>query len=246
MSANTHTLNLWGVLSESKRIINAHSRHFLALSVLFLLPLSFSLIIYPIFQATIFESVSPFPDGKYLSILLLRCRLPDDPTRIQTRTQLPADAQFLLVPLVYLSLQFSFDFVLYNHLQHFSWVFGVAVSWDWAGLRDSDYFNEFSSLFWDCACIGFDWAAGEANGGWTSFGVIFQMVVCSGFATLLMLQNLAANVVLYMYCKAYHGELAFEIAEEFAVVCVCLLTMRRFLMLFVLFKIDVPKRFATF
>ncbi|KAL3622903.1 hypothetical protein CASFOL_033203 [Castilleja foliolosa] len=42
-----HTLNLSGVLTETKRIINAHSRHFLALSVIFLLPLSFSLIVYP-------------------------------------------------------------------------------------------------------------------------------------------------------------------------------------------------------
>ncbi|QHO59586.1 uncharacterized protein DS421_3g100300 [Arachis hypogaea] len=41
------TLSLWAVLCESKRIINAHSRHFLALSVIFLLPLSFSLIVSP-------------------------------------------------------------------------------------------------------------------------------------------------------------------------------------------------------
>lgn len=33
---------------------------------------------------------------------------------------------------------------------------------------------------------------------------------------LLLLHNAAANAVLYMYCKALHGELAFEIAEEFA------------------------------
>ncbi|KAL6583507.1 hypothetical protein OROMI_005585 [Orobanche minor] len=45
----THSLNLSGVLSGTKRIINAHSRHFLALSVIFLLPLSFSLIVYPSF-----------------------------------------------------------------------------------------------------------------------------------------------------------------------------------------------------
>ncbi|XP_042005713.1 uncharacterized protein LOC121754416 [Salvia splendens] len=44
---SAHSLNLFGVLSETKRIINAHSRHFLALSVLFLLPLSFSLVVFP-------------------------------------------------------------------------------------------------------------------------------------------------------------------------------------------------------
>lgn len=65
-------------------------------------------------------------------------------------------------------------------------------------------------------CSSFLVTVGAASGGWTSFGVILQMVVSSGFATLLMLQNIAASVVLYMYCKALHGELALEIAEEFA------------------------------
>lgn len=52
--------------------------------------------------------------------------------------------------------------------------------------------------------------------GWWSWAVILQMVISSGFATILMLQSVAAHVALYMYCKALHGELAFEIAEEFA------------------------------
>ncbi|KAK1437722.1 hypothetical protein QVD17_03518 [Tagetes erecta] len=51
-----HTLTLYGVLSEAKRIINAHSRHFLALSVVFLLPLSFSLIIFPALQLSLTKS----------------------------------------------------------------------------------------------------------------------------------------------------------------------------------------------
>lgn len=57
--------------------------------------------------------------------------------------------------------------------------------------------------------------AGHAS-GWWSWAFVLQTVVSSGFITLLMLHNVAANVVLYMYCKALHGELAFEIAEEFA------------------------------
>ncbi|KAJ8563054.1 hypothetical protein K7X08_031506 [Anisodus acutangulus] len=67
-------------------------------------------------------------------------------------------------------------------------------------------------------CSSFLVSVGGASSGlgWASFGVILQMVVSSGFATLLMLQNIAASVVLYMYCKALHGELALEIAEEFA------------------------------
>ncbi|KAI3516501.1 hypothetical protein L1887_15419 [Cichorium endivia] len=44
--APVHTLDLDGVLSESKRIFRANYRHFLALSFFFL-PLSFSLIINP-------------------------------------------------------------------------------------------------------------------------------------------------------------------------------------------------------
>ncbi|KAJ0096186.1 hypothetical protein Patl1_16769 [Pistacia atlantica] len=33
---------------------------------------------------------------------------------------------------------------------------------------------------------------------------------------LLFLYNIAANTVLYMYCKAIHGELAMEVAKEFS------------------------------
>ncbi|KAJ0825744.1 hypothetical protein HanRHA438_Chr17g0806571 [Helianthus annuus] len=51
-----HTLTLFGTLSEAKRIFSAHSRHFLALSVLFLLPLSFSLIIFPTLQLSLTQS----------------------------------------------------------------------------------------------------------------------------------------------------------------------------------------------
>ncbi|MCD7468653.1 hypothetical protein HAX54_007045 [Datura stramonium] len=331
MSANTHTLNLWGVLSESKRIINAHSRHFLALSVLFLLPLSFSLIIYPTLQTTIFESGFTFsrPGNTHLSFSFV-AGLPDDPTRIQTQTQLPTDARFLLVPLVYTlfavllsilaiaTITYSTFHGFYgrpvklvssirSHLLSFfplvstflvsnaivgliTLLFAFVLAFVVQGLQflgielgyDSNYFVGLVICFgivlvlvliglqvnWSLAyvivvveskwgyeplrrsaylvkgmklvalsvllffgilisllvggCSSFLITLGEANGGWTSFGVIFQMVVCSGFATLLMLQNLAANVVLYMYCKAYHGELAFEIAEEFAREYVCL------------------------
>ncbi|CAO2829533.1 unnamed protein product [Amaranthus hypochondriacus] len=51
-------IDFWAVITESKRIINAHSRHFLALSVLFLLPLSFSLAVFPTLLRT-FTSPAP-------------------------------------------------------------------------------------------------------------------------------------------------------------------------------------------
>lgn len=52
--------------------------------------------------------------------------------------------------------------------------------------------------------------------GWRSWAFVLQIVLGSSLVTLLLLHNAAANTVLYMYCKALHGELAFEIAEEFA------------------------------
>ncbi|KAL2559455.1 hypothetical protein Fot_04194 [Forsythia ovata] len=58
--------------------------------------------------------------------------------------------------------------------------------------------------------------AGSIQGGWLSWAFVLQTVVFSGFMTILMLYGVAAHTVLYMYCKALHGELAFDIAEEFA------------------------------
>lgn len=51
---------------------------------------------------------------------------------------------------------------------------------------------------------------------WRSGAFILLTVSNSSFVTLFMLVNFSANTVLYMYCKALHGELAFDIAEEFA------------------------------
>lgn len=59
-------------------------------------------------------------------------------------------------------------------------------------------------------------AGGLSWGDWISWAFVFQAVVYSGFMTILMLYGVAATTVLFMYCKALQGELAFEIAEEFA------------------------------
>lgn len=58
----------------------------------------------------------------------------------------------------------------------------------------------------------------DENGGklWTNAFFVVQIVITSAFLTLLTLYNLAATTVMYMYCKAVHGELVWEIAEEFA------------------------------
>ncbi|OMO71888.1 hypothetical protein COLO4_27962 [Corchorus olitorius] len=54
-------LNLWTILTESERIIKAHSRHFLALSFLFLLPLSISFSAYPYLHQLINPQPSTVP-----------------------------------------------------------------------------------------------------------------------------------------------------------------------------------------
>lgn len=51
---------------------------------------------------------------------------------------------------------------------------------------------------------------------WKSWGFVLNIVSTTAFHMLIMLYNLAATTVLYMYAKAIHGELAGEIAEEFA------------------------------
>ncbi|GFQ02045.1 hypothetical protein PHJA_002348400 [Phtheirospermum japonicum] len=44
---STHSPSLWKILSETWRIITAHTRHYSALSALFLLPISFAAMLYP-------------------------------------------------------------------------------------------------------------------------------------------------------------------------------------------------------
>ncbi|KAJ0825745.1 hypothetical protein HanRHA438_Chr17g0806581 [Helianthus annuus] len=56
----------------------------------------------------------------------------------------------------------------------------------------------------------------DAVDGWRSWPFVLQLVVGTSVLTLFLLHNVSANTVLYMYCKALHGELAIEIAEEFA------------------------------
>lgn len=67
------------------------------------------------------------------------------------------------------------------------------------------------------------WRPGETAGDWSKImPVIARTVFGSGITAVLLLYGLVTNVVLYMYCKALHGELAGEIAEEFAWQYVCL------------------------
>ncbi|XP_071693624.1 uncharacterized protein [Rutidosis leptorrhynchoides] len=303
MSTSAHTLNLIGVLSESKRIINAHSRHFLALSVVFLLPLSFSLIIFPALHlsltkydvvstqflvinqpnvhqtltlsliytlfvyiflisaiATITYStyhgfygrpVKFFPAMK--SLIFSFFSLVSTTIAAQLLLFL-ISLSFLLVFTVLLKLGQNLGFVidfssiyfivicvmlstllgllLMYFIVNWSLVYVIVVAeskWGFEPLWRSSYLVKgmksvsLSLLLLFGVLIGFSiWLNSNyvlhfhAVDGWRSWPFVLQLVVGTSMLTFFLLHSTAANTVLYMYCKALHGELAIEIAEEFA------------------------------
>ncbi|GAA0167132.1 hypothetical protein LIER_40318 [Lithospermum erythrorhizon] len=311
-SPSLHTLTLYGVLSESKKILNAHSRHFLALSVLFLLPLSFSLIIY-----STLHSLLNHPPHPHLSLSYTFPHLTFPPSHALFTILYALFALFMslfafasigystfhgfygrpvkigasvgsilssflplcgtlfvgqvvvgVVGLVFMffgglvykklelfgvgmsTLVVGYDistwvcvfvvfmvglFVIYLHV---NWVLAPVVvvvesKWGYEALRRSAYLVRgmrgvalsmmglFGLSIWFVV-----WAFSEFSrfgsvvnvGGVLGFdSVVFicETVINSGAVTLLMLEGMAGIVVLYMYCKAVHGELALGIAEEF-------------------------------
>lgn len=313
---STTNPNLWTILSESKRIIKAHSRHFLALSVIFLLPISFSVLVFPTLQqllllhddtvaksflshihtstsdqrrrrqtliilsisyavfalvfslcavASITYSVfhgfygrpvklvsslysilhSFFP----LLITTLVCQL-----LVSALVALFASSLFLLVKLLHNILGFDYSspfFVSFSLLPFivlllsllylqviWALVSVIVVSeqqspscWAWGVRpfkRSAHLIKGFQSValsiyLYFAICAGIlilsSWGLAAAFGGtdgWKSWAFVLQIVVTSALLTLLFLYLAAANTVLYMCCKATHGELAMEIAEEFA------------------------------
>ncbi|MFS8029015.1 hypothetical protein Hanom_Chr16g01517361 [Helianthus anomalus] len=307
-----HTLNLLGVLSESKRIINTHSRHFLALSLLFLLPLSCAIVIYPtLYPPTPQHDVvssqfhHPFTSPQTLifplvytltTYLISLCALATitystfhgfygRPVKLFPTIKSLLSSFFPLVStalagkflLCLISLSFlMFVFVIVTLIQtlvsvfvidynsnSFIWfcaVIGLALfmctlyfqiiwglapviavtesKWGFEPLWRSAYLiNGMRSVSLSLmlvfgGLIGvWVWMGVRSVSGftivedWRSWEFVLQTVVCSGllgFLVLLLLHYVAANTVLYMYCKALHGELAMEIAEEFAREYVCL------------------------
>lgn len=65
-------------------------------------------------------------------------------------------------------------------------------------------------------------APGPINSDSVSWMFVLQTVVLTGLATILILYSVAANAVLFIHCKALHGELVSEIVY---------VVMRRFLKL---------------
>ncbi|KAL2236960.1 uncharacterized protein LOC105164811 [Sesamum indicum] len=306
----THSLNLCGVLSETKRIINAYSRHFLALSVLFLLPLSFSLIVYPSlsrspstvsnYHQSLYFFSSPEPDIPQIEksrlllpllyglfvLLFSLCATASvtystfhgfygRPVKFVSSIKsilfsfFPLAATQILTQIIVGLIAFAFGgftvlvysgFALFGveidyenvyfrgfvilivvllvglliYLQVEWYLSNVVVvvesQWGLAPLKRSSYLVKgmrrvaFSMIMlfgvllgllaMSCSSLVPD--VGGIREGWVSWAFIFQTVVYTGFMTILMLYGIAANAVLFMYCKALHGELAFEIAEEFA------------------------------
>lgn len=126
---------------------------------------------------------------------------------------------FLLLILVYLQVNWVLVAV----------VVVVESSWGFKALKRSKYLVKGYSfvalsqsscfaflvgiLIWSSSDLGTHF--GGISKGW-SWAFVLQIVIASTLLMLLFLYNIAANTLLYMYCKAIHGELAMEIAEEFA------------------------------
>jgi hypothetical protein len=306
--------NLCSVLSESQRIINAHSRHFLALSVLFILPLSFFLSVYPAIQ----NIISQF-STRGSKTLLSRTSYQDDPSNLFTTNSIilsllvslftitfstfalgsitysvihgfygrpvklwssikSAFTSFFpllitgsFVEIIFLGVLLPFVLLLFFvingiqlpgfeinvsspyfivflvilgvvlvfvllHLQ-LKWILAQVIvvaesSWGLEPLRRSDYlmkrmkgvalsmvlfFGFFSGLL--VIASSFPWEGlhvGNIDSAWKIWPFVVRIVVTSAIQMVLQLYNIAAFAVLYMDCKAVHGELVLEIAEEFA------------------------------
>ncbi|KAF7809081.1 Transmembrane protein [Senna tora] len=301
MSEHGPSLDLWAVLSESKRIINAHSRHFLALSVIFLLPLSFSLIVYPTLQHLL---TNPSSNNSQILLRHALIQLPDqhqpildDKTLILSllysffllffslsavgtitysvfhgfygrpvklvsavrsilSTFLPLLVTVIVSQIIVSLISLIFGLFLFLVIQGIELVFlgfsavlllallfvlvylqvkwslvsvivVVESSWGLEPLRRSAGLIKgmkgvalSSLLFFGFFAGILIWSSWVLTMGsdemWNSWAFVVQIVVTSTFLMLMLLYNTAANTVLYMYCKAIHGELALEIAEEFS------------------------------
>ncbi|WOH07886.1 hypothetical protein DCAR_0727320 [Daucus carota subsp. sativus] len=311
MATEGETINLSGIVSETKRIINAHSRHFLALSLIFLLPISFFITIYPTlllqlqssfnnnlpYPETLFNTLNPSPNQPFkplvapiiFSIFVALFSVSavatitystiygfyGRPVRLGSaikslmRSILPlvftALCVLFLVSLIALVLGSGFYAVSVLvsffgvNVEYgsgcFNWMVGVFVfglvlvlfylqvhctlgfvvvvvesKWGFEALRRSGDLIKGMRLvslwllLFGCVTVVFPlWLNSvplvRFEGGfdfWKSAGFVAQTVLSSSFVTLFMLISISANAVLYMYCKAFHGELASEIAEEFA------------------------------
>ncbi|XP_004298408.1 PREDICTED: uncharacterized protein LOC101297830 [Fragaria vesca subsp. vesca] len=288
------SLNLRAVLTETRRIINAHSRHFLALSVVFLLPISFSSTVYPtlhnllisdhplITSQKFFTSSDSAPPplltnppplslsalgsitysvfhgfyGRPVKLLsaVNSVRLSFFPL---LGTVIACQLIFMLIAVVAglflflfigvfemigLEMELSSPYfvglfivvaiitlVVLLYLQ-VNWTLAGVVSvveprWGFGALRRSAdlmrgmrgvglwlmvFFGVCSGVLGLCSSVSYEWRSRDGLRN------VVMIVLCSMGVMVVLLYHAAANTVLYMYCKAVNGELALEIAEEFA------------------------------
>ncbi|GAB2214462.1 hypothetical protein Drorol1_Dr00018810 [Drosera rotundifolia] len=296
------------VLSESKRILNSHSRHFLFLSVLFLLPLSFSFSSFPSLLSSSSSSsttttllnspphhhhlrLRQFTLGETLAVIILFagfalvasvCAIGsitysvfhgfyDRPVKVGAAvkslggsfvrlaaTLIAAEVLVGLIVVIFggigylgiLGLGFEYGEVGFGC---FVGVLGVGllvvlmyvqVNWGLAsvvvvleskwgfkplarsrylirGMRSvgfalAVFYGGFTGLLVWITVMSGETEFGGGDEEWKSWAFVVQIVVTSSILTLLLLHGIAANTVLYMYCKALHGELAGEVAKDFA------------------------------
>uniref|UniRef100_A0A2P2IQJ3 Transmembrane protein n=1 Tax=Rhizophora mucronata TaxID=61149 RepID=A0A2P2IQJ3_RHIMU len=306
-------LNLCTLLTESKRIIKAHSRHFLALSVLFLLPLSFSVTVYPTLQNLVNQSAAqnakvllsrttnlivhqdPSPSGPLITAQSLVLPLLftiftsalsllavgsitysvfhgfyGRPVKLVSAigsaftSFLPllvtvVFAQIIVLGILLVSGSLLFlvikgiELVGVRAEQSSPYLIGIALTvlvlvliylqlnWTLLGVvvvvekrwgleplkRSSSLVNGVrkvalsSVLFFGVLAVTLFAGStfvelGSTNVEWKIWGFVAQIVESSIILTLLFLYNIASSTILYMFCKAVNGELASEIAEEFA------------------------------
>ncbi|KAJ6843334.1 putative basic proline-rich protein-like [Iris pallida] len=255
---------LGGILHESHRVISSHTRHFLALSVLFLLPVSLLLLSFPHLS----PSSSPSPPTPPQSLLRLShpssalsaslaaaavvllslsasaavslsfrrslFSLPVNLLPLLLSLPLPILRLLLtLLPflLLFLSLSLLTPFslplllLLPFFLLPFSLSFPIAVlepSYFFSPLRRSLHLTRGMRLPSLCLLLFFIpassflvWAFGLHRSGPVAGWNVARTVFASAALTLLLLYWLTTNAALYVYCKAVHGELAEEVADEF-------------------------------
>lgn len=265
---------LAGAAAATRRLVAAHSRHFLALSSLLLLPLSLLLLSLPApFLPPVSPSVSlrstttpqpalPLPllalvaaaallylvafaaaaasahagfFGRPVKLLASLLSVPASLLRLLL-TALPA-APLLLLPLLQLPFPLTAALAVLGLLllvPFWSLAGAAAVVESSAGvspLRQSCRLLNGARLAALSAFLVFGagigvtlWGFGgvaaetyDASAGWAGMApVVVKAVVGTAVLVVLMLYGMVINVVLYMHCRALHGELTGEIYNEFA------------------------------
>ncbi|KAL7091336.1 hypothetical protein ACP275_12G099100 [Erythranthe tilingii] len=287
MSSHHRRPSLWGILSETWRITTAQPRHYAALSILFVLPVTFSPVIYPFLLRTISVSITQTIVQiivYYLLVLLLGLLAAVSITYATFRGFCGKPARLIsslrsilvsflpllgtkLVCLVFLVWAIGGLLIAaYNVLLIILLLSGFEkdycdrylpvsvftisvvlvattyIVWGWCLMAavvvvESQWGLAALGRCWDLTkgvrCISFSmviffgvlsvilsmWCSVlviDASRNGVSCLVVVQMIVCVGLWTVLSVYSTAASTVLFVHCKAFHGEdtAAFPIVDE--------------------------------